>query len=186
MGYYTGYQGSCTRHQGYYTGSPSCFSSLVYITGLGSRGCPPFFSIKAGWPQMGQNSLEMEIFKSGPRPLGRVNRTFLRHFGPVLTRFRPFPAVLAHFSPEASLGGSHLHGTRPTRLNSLRDGPRPSRGPPGALHSEFRQGCLSILVYGTALTANRHRPSTDNHQPPPTSINRQSTTRPDWPKNGRK
>ena len=37
---------------------------------------------------------------------------FLGYFGHVLSHFQPLPAVLAHFSPEASLSGSHLKGPK--------------------------------------------------------------------------
>ena len=37
-GYSAGYWGYYTGYQAYHTGSPSCVSSLVYMTRLGSRG----------------------------------------------------------------------------------------------------------------------------------------------------
>ena len=52
---------------------------------------------------MGQNCREMEIFKSSPRPWGRVKRTFLGHFGPVVTRFQPFSTALACTAPRKPL-----------------------------------------------------------------------------------
>ena len=76
-------------------------SSLVCITGLGSRGDLHFLakqskhSGQAGGPEMDQNSQKMEIVKSGPQPLGGPKRTFLAWAG-------LFPAVLARKPPRVS------------------------------------------------------------------------------------
>ena len=110
---------------------------------------------------MGQNYQKMENFKSGPRSSGRVKRKFLGHFGPVLTRFQPFPAVLAHFSSEASLSGSHLQGP---------NGPKsPKTGPvtPGSGGKWWSQrGYPRSPPDNCQLpTDNRQPPSTANQQP---------------------
>ena len=41
----------------------------------------------------------MTFLRNGSEPFGGVKQTFWGHFGPVLTRFEPLAAVLAHFSP---------------------------------------------------------------------------------------
>ena len=49
--------------------------------------CQPPTTNHARWAQ---KRSKMEIFKIGPRPLGRVKQTFLGRFGPGLTRFEGF------------------------------------------------------------------------------------------------
>ena len=42
---------------------------------------------------MGPKPVKMTSFKSGPRPFGRVKRTFLGHFGPGLNSYMAIPGT---------------------------------------------------------------------------------------------
>ena len=146
---------------------------------------------------MGQNPPKNGNFQKWSPTVREGQLSFLGHFRRVGTRFQPFPAVLAHVSPEPSPSGSHLQG--PKGPNMAQNHPKRVPVTPGSAGSPDRvqrgyprsppDNCQLPTANCQPIIAKRHQPPPTANRQPPTAANlqppyRQSTTRSDRHKNG--